>query len=227
MDSPSHIVLEARGLKKSFTSGGSVIPVLAEASLSVAAGRSLSIRGESGCGKTTLLNLLSRIEKPDAGSLQWEGRSVEKARMSGLAALRGRFMGMVFQSYYLVPEMDAVANVLLAARVAGMKADRERAVDLLTRMGLSERLKASPGTLSGGERQRVAVARALMNRPRVLLADEPTGNLDEKSAGAVMELLLGICSEEGASLILVTHNRAYAARTDEKLVLSEGRLRAE
>jgi len=227
MDGEPHIVLRAERLAKSFHSGTAEIPVLMEASLEVAAGESLSIRGESGCGKTTLLNLLSRIEKPDSGTLLWEGRAVEKSRSGSLAAFRGRFMGMVFQSYYLVPELDAVGNVILAAKVAGLKPDRVRAENLLTRMGLKDRLKASPNTLSGGERQRVAVARALMNHPKVLLADEPTGNLDEKSGGAVMDMLLNICAEEGASLVLVTHNRAFAAQTNVQMTLSGGKLNRE
>jgi ABC-type lipoprotein export system ATPase subunit len=224
METPSHIVLKAENLAKNFKSGTVAIPVLSAVSLEVAAGKSVSIRGESGCGKTTLLNLLSRLEKPDSGTLEWEGRSVESERATRLAATRGRFMGMVFQSYYLVPELDAVGNVALAAKVAGLKTDRTRAEDLLKRMGLSERLHGRVATLSGGERQRVAVARALMNRPKVLLADEPTGNLDEKSGGVVMDLLLAICAEEGASLVLVTHNRAFAARADEKLILAGGML---
>jgi ABC-type lipoprotein export system ATPase subunit len=224
MDTTPHIVLKAEALAKSFKSGAVSIPVLSGVSLEVTAGKSVSIRGESGCGKTTLLNLLSRLEKPDSGTLEWEGRRVEAEQATRLAATRGRFMGMVFQSYYLVPELDAVGNVTLAAKVAGLKPDRNRAEDLLKRMGLGERLHGKVATLSGGERQRVAVARALMNRPKVLLADEPTGNLDEKSGGIVMDLLLAICAEEGASLVLVTHNRSFAARADEKLLLAGGAL---
>lgn len=216
------IVLGAKSLAKSFKSGATEIAVLRDVSLDVATGKSVSIRGESGSGKTTLLNILSRMESPDSGTLRWMDRNVEKVRASSLAAYRGRFMGMVFQAYYLVPELDPMDNVLLAAKVAGLKPDKARAEALLTRVGLAERLHASPLTLSGGERQRVAVARALMNHPQVMLADEPTGNLDEHSGSVVMDLLLSICEEEGASLVLVTHNKTFAARTDLQLRLADG-----
>jgi predicted ABC-type transport system involved in lysophospholipase L1 biosynthesis ATPase subunit len=216
------IVLSAKNLAKSFKSGAVEIAVLRDVSLDVAAGKSVSIRGESGSGKTTLLNILSRMESPDSGTLRWMDRNVEKVRASSLAGYRGRFMGMVFQAYYLVPELDPMDNVLLAAKVAGLKPDKARAEALLNRVGLAERLHASPLTLSGGERQRVAVARALMNHPQVMLADEPTGNLDEHSGGVVMDLLLSVCAEEGASLVLVTHNKAFAARTNSQLRLADG-----
>jgi ABC-type lipoprotein export system ATPase subunit len=220
------VVLSAAHLAKSFTSGAQKIEVLRDVSLEVGAGESVSIRGESGCGKTTLLNILSRLESPDFGSLSWQGREVQNVRASSLAPLRGRFMGMVFQAYYLVPELDALGNVLLAARVAGIKADSARAENLMERVGLKDRMKASPLTLSGGERQRVAVARALMNAPRVMLADEPTGNLDEKSGCVVMDMLMAVCAQEGASLILVTHNKAFAARAAKRLILSGGVLQS-
>ena len=224
MSPETPVVLRAEDLAKSFTSGPAQITVLRDVSFEVREGKSVSIRGESGCGKTTLLNLLSRIEAPDSGRLYWQGRSVEKIRASSLAPERGRFMGMVFQAYYLVPELDAMNNVLLAARVAGLKADKARAENLMERVGLKERMHASPLTLSGGERQRVAVARALMNHPKIMLADEPTGNLDEHSGTVVMDMLMAVCAEEGASLVLVTHNKAFAARADEQLILSDGTL---
>jgi predicted ABC-type transport system involved in lysophospholipase L1 biosynthesis ATPase subunit len=227
MDSEPQPVLHAEHLAKHFVSGGVEIPVLCDVSLAVFPGKSVSIRGESGSGKTTLLNILSRMETPDKGTLAWMDRQVEKVRASSLAAYRGRFMGMVFQSYYLVPELNSLENVLLAAKVAGLRPDRERAEALLSRVGLKERLKANPTTLSGGERQRVAVARALMNHPKMLLADEPTGNLDEHSGSVVMDMLMAVCAEEGASLVLVTHNKAFAARTDSRLRLAEGVLHAE
>lgn len=227
MESQPQPVLRAEHLAKHFVSGGSEIPVLCDVSLAVFSGKSVSIRGESGSGKTTLLNILSRMETPDKGTLSWMDRQVEAVRASSLAAYRGRFMGMVFQSYYLVPELNSFENVLLAAKVAGLRPDKERAEALLSRVGLKDRLKANPTTLSGGERQRVAVARALMNHPKMLLADEPTGNLDEHSGGVVMDMLMAVCAEEGASLVLVTHNKAFAARTDARLRLAEGVLHEE
>lgn len=222
MEGEPQLVLRGENLAKNFMSGGVEIPVLRDVSLSVYSGKSVSIRGESGCGKTTLLNILSRMETPDAGRLWWMDRQVEKTRASSLAPYRGRFMGMVFQAYYLVPELNAIENVLLAPKVAGIKPDKDRATSLMERVGLKERMKASPMTLSGGERQRVAVARALMNHPNVMLADEPTGNLDEHSGGVVMDMLMAICAEEGASLVLVTHNKTFAARADACLRLADG-----
>jgi ABC-type lipoprotein export system ATPase subunit len=224
MDAEPTIVLRADNLAKSFVSGTGQISVLRGVSLTVTAGRTVSIRGESGCGKTTLLNLLSRIESPDKGELWWTDKRVDNVKSASLASLRGRFMGMVFQSYYLVPELDALDNVLLAARVAGIKPYRDRAEGLLETMGIKDRMHASPLTLSGGERQRVAVARALMNQPRVLLADEPTGNLDEHSGNVVMDMLMAACAREEASLVLVTHNKIFAARANDQFLLSEGSL---
>lgn len=223
------MVLHAVQLTKSFTAGAQQIDVLRGVDLSLKKGESLSIRGESGCGKTTLLNLLGGLERPDGGSISWEGEDVTGLGNRALAQRRRRFCGMVFQSYFLIPELNALENVLLIARIARqpMDAARERAASLLERVGLSNRQLSLPTQLSGGERQRVAVARALMNRPAVLFADEPTGNLDERTSEEVMALLLEITEGEGASLILVTHNRAHAARTARHTVLHDGLLTEE
>lgn len=211
-------LLRATGLHKSYVSGERRIEVLRGVELAVAAGESVSIRGESGSGKSTLLNLLSGLDAPDAGELRWEGSD----KLS--PARRGRLIGLVFQSFYLVPELDALANVLLPARLLGKvgQAERARAAELLGRVGLAERADHVPAKLSGGERQRVAIARALMNRPKLILADEPTGNLDEGSGEAVIDLLLALCAEEGCALVLVTHNVAHAGRCARRLFLREG-----
>jgi predicted ABC-type transport system involved in lysophospholipase L1 biosynthesis ATPase subunit len=211
-------LLEATGLHKSFLSGERRLEVLRGVDLAVAAGESVSIRGESGSGKSTLLNLLSGLDAPDAGELRWEGVATLPPER------RGRLIGLVFQSFYLVPELDALDNVLLAARLLGKvgTAERARAAELLRRVGLGERMTHVPAKLSGGERQRVAIARALMNRPKLILADEPTGNLDEGSGDAVIDLLLALCAEEGCALVLVTHNAAHAARCGRRLFLREG-----
>ena len=223
---PMEPVLACRSLAKSFPSGGRQVEVLREVSLSLHAGQSLSIRGESGCGKTTLLNILASLEAADRGTLLWEGAEVSPSLGSRVAAKRASFLGMVFQNYYLVPELDATQNVLLAARILGqpMEEARPRAADLLHQVGLDHRTRALPATLSGGERQRVALARALINRPSVLLADEPTGNLDERTAEAVMDLLLQVCRDSRTALILVTHNPGFAARTEHQALLHEGSL---
>ena len=212
-------VLAANGIRKNYRSGDRVIEVLRGVDLVIGAGESVSIRGESGSGKSTLLNLLAGLDEPDAGRLSWAGEPAHAAR-------RARFLGMVFQSFYLIPEIDALANVLMAARMVKVPgaAERARAKELIARVGLAERASHLPAQLSGGERQRVAVARALMNAPQLLLADEPTGNLDEHTGDAVIELLLGLCRETQTALVLVTHNAAYAAKTGRQLFLREGLL---
>ena len=216
----SEVVLAASALAKSYLSGDRRIEVLRGVDLAVAAGESVSIRGESGSGKSTLLNLLSGLDTPDGGTIHWAGAAPGPER-------RAQFLGMVFQSFYLIPEIDAFQNVLMAARMVRRPgaAERARARELLGRVGLAERATHLPAQLSGGERQRVAVARALMNSPKLLLADEPTGNLDERTGDAVIELLLTLCRETGTALVLVTHNVAYAAKTNRALFLHDGVLR--
>ena len=215
----SNAILSATGLVKTFRSGDRRIEVLRGVDLEIAPGESISIRGESGSGKSTLLHLLAGLDVPDAGTLAWEGVSDTGAKR------RAAFLGIVFQSFYLIPELDALQNVLMARRILGAPgaADRARAADLLKRVGLAERMAHLPGQLSGGERQRVAVARALMNSPRLILADEPTGNLDEQTGAAVIELLLGLCRETGTTLVLVTHNTEHAAKCARRLQLHNGR----
>lgn len=217
-DAKHGCLLVATGLHKSFVSGERRLEVLRGVDLAVAEGESVSIRGESGSGKSTLLNLLSGLDAPDAGEIRWEGVPAITP------AARGRLIGLVFQSFYLVPELDALENVLLAARLLGKigSPERARAVELLRRVGLAERAGHVPTKLSGGERQRVAIARALMNSPKLILADEPTGNLDEGSGDSVINLLLALCAEEGAALVLVTHNPTHAARCARPLFLREG-----
>ena len=216
----SEPVLSARDLCKSYPSGDRRLEVLRGVDLAVAAGESVSIRGESGSGKSTLLHLLAGLDVPDAGELRWDGSTDTGA------VRRARFLGMVFQSFYLIPEIDALQNVLMAGRILGRTraADRARAQALLSKVGLAGRTHHLPAQLSGGERQRVAVARALMNAPKLLLADEPTGNLDERTGEAVMDLLLGLCAETQTALVLVTHNAAFAGRCQRALTMHAGRL---
>ena len=220
------LALEAKGLAKSFPYGEETLEILLDVDLRVVAGESVSIRGESGCGKTTLLNLLARLDVADAGELYWNGESHDPKLPPGSldAARRACLVGVVYQAYYLIPEMNVLENVLLAARLAGSmgKDTKQRARELLDRVGVGNRECQLPQKLSGGERQRVAIARALLNRPKVILADEPTGNLDERSAVAVMELLMEACREEDAGLVLVTHNPSFAKATDEALHLVKG-----
>jgi len=212
-------VLQARGITKSFQSGDRRIEVLRGVDLAVGAGETVSVRGESGSGKSTLLNLLAGLDAPDAGTLTWDGSPDTGARR------RATYLGIVFQSFYLIPELDALQNVVMAARILRGPGTAEvgRARELLSRVGLAERSHHLPAQLSGGERQRVAVARALMNGPRLILADEPTGNLDEQTGGAIIDLLLGLSAETKTSLVLVTHNLTHAARCSRQLLLHSGR----
>ena len=215
----AEVILSARALAKNYLSGTQRLEVLRGIDLEVAAGESVSIRGESGSGKSTLLNLLSDLDAPDAGSLAWAGLPAGTER-------RARFLGMVFQAAYLIPELEAHANVLMAARILKIPgpAERARATELLAKVGLAGRATHLPAQLSGGERQRVAVARAMMNSPQLILADEPTGNLDERTGDGVIELLLSLCRETGTALVLVTHNVAHAKKTNRQLFLREGKL---
>jgi len=214
-------VLKASTLRKTYLSGDRRIEVLSDVGLDVEAGESVSIRGESGSGKSTLLNLLAALDTPDSGEILWAGKPSVGTKV------RATFLGMVFQSFYLIPELDALQNVLMARRMVGRtgSSDKMRAKELLAKVGLAERAHHLPSQLSGGERQRVAVARALMNSPQLILADEPTGNLDEKTGDAVIELLLSLCAETKTALVLVTHNAVHAAKTSRQLFLHEGQLK--
>ncbi len=226
MSNATNIVLWARGLKKSFVSGDRSIDVLDGIDFRLNAGESISIRGESGSGKTTLLNVLSGLESADDGLIEWGRYNLKYLGSNDQAKLRASFLGLVFQSFYLIPELNALENVLMSGRMVGRvtRVHRQRARELLGKVGLSERTKHLPLKLSGGERQRVALARALFNLPRVIFADEPTGNLDEKTSAVVIDLLLSLCREEGVSLVLVTHNKEHASRTSRQLLLKDGRL---
>ena len=217
-------VLAANAIKKSFASPAGTIDVLNGVDLAVAAGERVSVRGESGAGKTTLLQILGGLDAPDSGELFWNGERITGRGNAFLAKARTKLIGYVFQFFHLVPELTALENVLLAARIAGTpaRAAREQARELLARVGLGERVGHLPTKLSGGECQRVAIARALVNRPPLILADEPTGNLDERTGESVMSLLLDVCRERDAALFLVTHNLDFADRADRRLVLRRG-----
>jgi lipoprotein-releasing system ATP-binding protein len=226
VNNSSEIILEARQLGKTFPGADGPIAVLEGVDFMLRRGESVSIRGESGSGKSTLLNVLSGLETANSGELFWNAKSVAGRSLSWMAGQRSDYIGFVFQSYYLAPELNAFENVLLGARIAGRvdSAARDRAEALLKRVGMAHRLKHASTRLSGGERQRVAVARALINDPPLVLADEPTGNLDESTGMAVMELLLELAGEEAKSLVLVTHNPEFARRTQRQLTLHLGKL---
>ena len=221
-----NLILKATALEKSFSSPHGSIPVLRRIDFEVKAGESISIRGESGSGKSTFLSLISALDRPDSGSLHWKGYSVFEHSTAWQARFRSTFMGMVFQAYHLMPELNALENVVMASRIARrpIKDAKTKACELLERVGLKDRIKHRTNQLSGGECQRIAIARALLNQPELILADEPTGNLDETTGKVVMQLLMELCKEASTSLVLVTHNEAFAQQTDHQLSLKAGQL---
>ncbi len=221
-------VLEAKDVAKSFSSpSNGSIEILKRASLEIFEGESVSLRGESGAGKTTFLNIMACLESPTSGSVSWNGERVDGLSNTRQAVLRSSFMGFVFQNYCLVPELDALENIELAARIARVfgRETRPRALALLERVGLKDRAAHLPSQLSGGEKQRIAIARAVLNTPAIILADEPTGNLDERTAASVMAMLLELCAEHKAALMLITHNPDFAAKTSREVLLANGEIK--
>lgn len=223
--------LEARDLHKTYVGLKMPVRVLRGASLDLEAGETLAVVGRSGAGKSTLLYILGALHRPDRGTVRVGGEDLYAMPEGRRTALRASWFGFVFQSYHLLPEMNVLENVMLPglavpARGSPRRLLRRRAKDLLAAVGLADRADHTPMELSGGEQQRVALARALMNEPRLILADEPTGNLDERTASQVLDLLFSLAREKVRSLILVTHNPALAARCDRILHLQEGTLHA-
>ena len=224
MPNSDAVVLEGKDLVKEFVQGDVKIQVLRAASISVRAGERIAIVGASGSGKTTLLQLLGGLDLPTGGTVEIAGSAMNRLNDTERGLLRNRAVGFVYQFHHLLPEFTALENVAMPLLVRRMspRAARERASALLARVGLAERLTHRPSQLSGGERQRAAVARALVTRPKLVLADEPTGNLDGMNAAQVFELMLELNREFGTSLVIVTHDERLAARLDRVLVLAEG-----
>jgi lipoprotein-releasing system ATP-binding protein len=220
-------MLIADRIAKSYPTRTGELVVLREANLSVSAGAAAVIVGPSGCGKSTLLNILGTLEPPTAGTLRIADDQPLQLKERELARFRNRRIGFVFQEHYLLPQCSAAENVLLPALAERGTSDGDphvRARELLTRVGLANRSDHRPAELSGGERQRVAIARALINRPALLLADEPTGNLDRRTAEGVAELLSELLTSERFALVLVTHSEALAARFQHRYEIDDGRL---
>jgi len=219
------VKIAVQGLVKTFTTNGNLVEVLTDLDLEVYAGETLAVVGASGVGKSTLLHILGTLERPTAGQVWWDGEEVFTLDDRRLAAFRNRKVGFVFQFHYLLPEFNALENVMmpgLIARTSKLQA-QEEAENILVRVGLKDRLRHRVATLSGGEQQRVAVARALVLKPEVLLADEPTGNLDPKSGAQVHSLLLDLNREQGLTSVIVTHNLDLARSLDRQITLVDGK----
>ncbi len=215
------MVLRVDDVHKSYPAADGPVPVLQGVSLALEAGRSLALTGESGSGKSTLLHLIGGLDAADSGRITVDGQEVTALDDAGRAALRRGTVGVVFQQFNLIPSLTVEANIAFQARLAG-RHDPDRLRGIARSVGLEPHLSRYPEALSGGQQQRVAIARTLAAAPKLVLADEPTGNLDEDTADAVMDLLLGEVAQAGAALLLVTHSGRLAARTDARLHLSHG-----
>lgn len=202
------------------------LAILDHVSLSVVAGEAVAIVGASGSGKSTLLSLLAGLDLPSSGRIALDGVDLLALDEDGRAALRARLVGFVFQSFHLLPALSACENVMLPLELAGVAGARQRAEAMLTRVGLGQRLHHSPRTLSGGEQQRVALARAFVMQPRLLFADEPTGNLDAATGAEIIELLFQLNAEQGTTLVLVTHDETLARRCQRQIRLAGGRVQS-
>jgi len=227
MSDAQDAVLLCQGVSKSYTQGDTDIHVLDDINLSVPQGARIAVVGMSGAGKSTLLHLLGGLDQPSSGQISIAGQDIAGLNEKKLGQLRNRTLGFVYQFHHLLPEFSALENVAMPLLIAGIKHEQatRQASDMLARVGLEQRINHKPSELSGGERQRAAIARALINSPNCVLADEPTGNLDNRTARRVYELFLELNTELNTSLVMVTHDESMAAGMDHVWHLSEGQLR--
>jgi putative ABC transport system ATP-binding protein len=219
-------MIEARNVHKTYRMGKVTLPVLKGVSLRIEDGSFTAVMGPSGAGKSTLLHLLAGLDAPTSGEIFWDGQPVSRIDDGGRSVFRNRTIGIVFQFYHLLPELSALENVMVPGLVAGRsrRAARERAEACLKDVGMSGRSRHRPRELSGGEQQRVAIARALVNEPALLLCDEPTGNLDSKTGGEVIDLLVRLHRRDEASLVLVTHQEKLAELAHARVILEDGKV---
>ena len=222
-------MIALRNLSKEYVDGPRVVRVLSGLDLEIGPGERVAIVGESGVGKSTLLHILGTLDRPTGGEVWFDGENLTSKSDRDLAHFRNREIGFIFQFHHLLPDFSALENVMMPALIGGTSNDaaRRRATDLLERVGLAERLEHRPGELSGGEQQRVAVARALVQEPRAILADEPTGNLDPVTGEGVQQLLLDLNSEHNITLVVVTHSTSLAGAMDRTLRLGAGRIASD
>ncbi|BCU79611.1 ABC transporter ATP-binding protein [Luteolibacter sp. LG18] len=220
-------ILEVRSLRKTYRNGGHELTVLRDVDLTLAPGDTCAIIGPSGSGKTTLLGLCAGLDDATAGSVSIDGQALETLDQDARAALRNRLVGFVFQNFQLIPTLTALENVLVPLELRGETGRQKDAVELLRQVGLGERLDHYPLQLSGGEQQRVALARAFIHRPKILFADEPTGNLDAETSGPIVEMLFRLNREAGTALVLVTHDPALAAKARRVVKMGGGAIIAE
>lgn len=227
-DTAANGVLACRSIVRQFREGDSTLEVLSGVDLTVAESERLAIVGNSGSGKTTLLQIMGGLDDPTSGEVLVNGQSISHLGEKEKSTLRNQFIGFVYQFHHLLPEFTAQENVAMPLLIRRLKKDdaMQQAADLLSRVGLAERLDHKPGELSGGERQRAAVARALITRPKLVLADEPTGNLDAGNGEHVLQLMLELNRELNTSLVIVTHDHSIAGQMDRVLVLENGKLRS-
>ncbi len=223
----SKIIIDGVGLAKTYQEGELNTPVFSAINVQVLAGESLAIVGASGSGKSTLLHLLAGLDNPTAGTVQLMEQNLHNTSELERGRLRNRYLGFIYQFHHLLPEFTALENVMMPLLIAGQSAKQASipARALLEQVGLDHRLQHKPGELSGGERQRVAVARALVNHPACVLADEPTGNLDERTAASVFDMLMQLKQQHNAALVIVTHDHRLADKCDRVLELFQGQLR--
>ena len=217
-------ILKVEHLSKEFKSGDDTVQVLSDVSFAVEAGSTCAIVGPSGSGKTTLIAICAGLERPSEGSVLFDDVALHEASEEQLARIRNQSIGFIFQSFQLLPSLTALENVMVPAEINGEKLVRGSAIELLGRVGLGRRLHHFPAQLSGGEQQRVAIARAFMNSPKVLFADEPTGNLDTETAESIVKLIFNLNANSGTTLILVTHDRELTELADRTISLRGGRL---
>ena len=217
-------IVQATALTKQVSTGEEQLVILQDINLAVNAGEAVAVVGASGSGKSTLLGLLAGLDTPSSGKVYLDSEDIFSLDEDGRAALRGRLLGFVFQSFQLLPALTALENVMLPLELAGVNNARAPALELLERVGLGMRLKHYPKQLSGGEQQRVAIARAFVTHPQLLLADEPTGNLDSATGAQIIELMFELNHERGTTLILVTHDEAISSRCARRIRLAGGRV---